>query len=217
MRLQVEQAFADDAQPQPLVSGYEAKAKKEPNNALAQFTWAYSVRLAEKSLAFHTANTQDYLDSANVALAEAPSPHTYNYDRLRYLLWIEEGGGAASHHLEGMAYRLLQKEPNDYPVLLGLSLIYTQNRDRVAEKKGYILIQKMIKTYPDKPDVYDLLGCWYYRRAQYMFYGNVPDYHQAIAYYQKALIMYPTDSVRRAQLPSVMAYLTTRYHQISGG
>lgn len=213
-RSQVEHDFAVSVEPQDLLARYKTAAQRQPNNALAQFTWAYGVRLADRSPAFHIQDRGEFLDAANVALSEASSPHTYNYDRLRFLLWIQEGAGAASHHLEGIAYRLLQKAPNDYPVLVGLSLIYTQNRDRVAQKKGYALIQKMMKMYPNRPDAYDLLGCWYY--TQYMFYGNIPDYHQAMAYYQKALGMYPVGSVRRAQLPGVMAYLTTRFHQISG-
>lgn len=214
-RAQIERAFSTGTQPQVTVSQYEAAAKREPNNAFAQFAWAYAVRLATKSPSFHISNVQDLVFSANVALAEAPSPHTYDYDRLRYLLWIQFGGGGASHFLKGMAVRLLQKDPHDFPVLLDQTLIYTQNRDKAARHRGYALIQRLIHQYPGKPDVYDALGCWYY--TEYMFEHDPKNYRLAISTYQKALAMYPTDSVRRGQLPAVMAELTRRFHQISGG
>lgn len=215
VRNQVEQAFARGAQPSGLVTKYETAAKSKSNNPLAQFGWAYAVRLATKSPALHGENTQDLLNSVNAALAEAPSPHTYAYDHLRYLIWLQWGSGVASHALKDMAYRLLAKDPHDFPVLMGLAGIYTQNRDKVAQQKGYVLIQKMIMDYPGRPEVYDMLGCWYY--TQYMFYHDPRNYHLAMTSYQKALGMYPPQSARRGGLPQVMAFLTTRYHQISAG
>jgi tetratricopeptide (TPR) repeat protein len=215
VRTQIEQAFDRNAQPKAVVTQYEESAKREPNNPLSQFGWAYAVRLATKSPSFLVDNTSDLLTSVNIALAEAPSPHTYNYDRLRYLIWLQWGNGAASHFLKNMAYRLLQRNPKDFPVLQGLASIYTQNEDKGAQKTGFSLIQKLIRNYPSKPEVYDMLGGWYY--TQYMFYHNPKNYHLAMSNYQKALGMYPAASPRRAGLPEVMDFLTQRYHQISAG
>ena len=215
VRSQIERAFARDEQPQLLVARYEAAAKSEPNNPLVQFGWAYTVRLATKSPSFHVEDTQDLLASVSVALAETPSPHTYAYDHLRYLIWLQWGGGGASHFLKDMAYRLLAKNPKDFPILMGLAGIYTQNRDAMAQQKGYALIQKMIKDYPNKPEVYDLLGCWYY--FQYLSYRDPINYHLAMNTYQKALGMYPPQSTRREGLRQAMAFLTTRYHQMNAG
>lgn len=214
MRSRIESAVAAGQPPVALVSQYAGQAKKEPNNALAQFSWAYAVRLATKAAPASKAMS-DLLFAACVAIAETPPPHTYNYDRLRYLLWIQDGGGAPSHFLKDMSYRLLQRDPKDFPVLLGQSLIYTQNRDKADQQTGYALIQKMIKQYPGKPEVYDVLGCWYY--TQYMFYHNPKNYHLAMSNYQRAIGMYPAASPRRAGLPNVMATLTQRYRQLNGG
>lgn len=214
VRAQVERVFLRGTQPQAIAAKYETAAKAEPNNSLAQFGWAYAVRQAVRSDA--SLKSPDSLRyAAELALAEAPAPHTYNYDRLRYLIWIQGGGGAPSHFLKAMAYRLLARDPHDFPVLLGLAAIYTQNRDKEAQRKGYALIQQMTRNYPNKPEVYDMLGCWYY--TQYMFYRDPRNYRLAMSTYQKALGLYPASSARREGLPQVMAFLTTRFHQISAG
>ena len=213
-RAKIESAVATGESPAVLVAQYAEQAKNEPNNPLAQFFWAYAVRM-EYKLALDSKAMSDLRFAAELAIAEAPQPHTYNYNRLHYLLWIQGGGGAPSHFLKDLSYRLLAKDPKDFPVLMGLASIYTQNRDKQAQQKGYALIQQMIKQYPSKPEVYDMLAGWYY--TQYMFYHNPKNYHLAIANYQKAMGMYPPQSTRRAGLPSVMEFLTQRYHQISAG
>ena len=214
VRSQIEHAANAGQPPLSLVSQYAAQAKREPNNPLAQFAWAYTVRLADKALPTSKAMA-DLRFAAELAISEAPQPHTYNYDRLHYLIWILGGGGGPSYYLRDLTTRLLKKDPNDFPVLLGQALIYTQNREKAPKQHGYVLIQQMIKKYPNKPEVYDALACWYY--TQYMFYHNPDNYQQAMKYYRKALEMYPVMSARRTDLPAVMSYLTMRYHQISGG
>ena len=213
-RLNIDHALATTP-PQALVARYAAHAKSRPNDPLAQFSWAYTVHDAIKSASFPAQDAENTRFAAQLALAEAPFPRTYNYARLRYLIWIQGGGGGPSHFLKGMAYRLLQKDPNDFPVLSGLIQIYSANHDKAAQQQGYALIQKTIKKYPGNPQVYDLLGGWYY--FQYLSYHNPSDYRSAMASYQKALGMYPPQSARRGGLPQVMAFLTTRYHQISAG
>ncbi len=212
-RARVEREANSGLPPLTLVARYQSRAKAEPNNSLAQFSWAYAVRFADKVLPA-SKTVSDLRFAAELGLAEAPQPRTYNYDRLHYLLRIQGGGGGGSHFLKNLASRLLAKDPQDFPVLLYQSLIYTQNRDPADRQHGYTLIQGMIKKYPNKPEVYDALGCWYY--TEYLFVHNKPDYDQAMAYYQKALNMYPAKSARRDTLPGVMAFLTKRYHQISG-
>jgi hypothetical protein len=213
-RSRIESVVAAGQAPEALAAQYAVQAKNEPNNAVAQFSWAYAVRLADKDSPASKA-ASDRIFATCVEIAETPSPHSYNYDRLRYLLWLQWGNGAASHFLKDMAYRLLAKDPKDFPVLIGLASIYTQNKDKAAQQKGYALIQKMIHDYPSKPEAYDMLGGWYY--TQYMFYHNPKNYHLAMSNHQKSLGMYPPASPRRAGLPEVMDFLTQRYHQISAG
>ncbi len=214
LRNQINSAIATGTSPNELVAQYAPQAKRVPNNTLAQFAWAYTVWLQVKAIAFPQQQRLDLLRTVSVALALAPSPHTYNYDRMRYLIWLQFGGGAASHYLESMAYRLLAKAPQDFPVQLGLAAIYTQNEDRGQQKKGYAYIQQLIQGNPDKPEVYDMLGAWYY--TQYLFYHAPENYRQAISYYQKAYTMYPVASARHAQLPHLIEMAEKRYHQISG-
>ena len=201
--------------PQALVAEYAAPAKSHPNDPLAQFAWAYAVHHAIKSASFPAQNAEATRFATEVAIAEAPYPRTYNYARLSFLVYVEAPGGGSGHFLIGIARRLLQKDPNDFPVLSGLITLDSQNRDLTAQQEGLALIHKMIKKYPEKPQVYDMAGGWHY--AQYLLYHNPSNYQLAIANYQKALDMYPVTDARRVGLPQVMSFLTWRHHQISGG
>ena len=212
-RAEIEQAMAAGKSPLTLGLQYGPQAKKEPNNPLAQFRWAYAVWTAGRSQS--TVRPAPSLRfAAELALAEAPQPHTYNYDRLHYMIWIQGGGGGPSYYLRDLSVRLLKKDPNDFLVYLGQALIYTQHHYKEPNPQGYVLIQALLKKYPNRPEAYDALGCWYY--SQYMFYHDPKNYPLAITYYKKAADMYPVKSARRADLPYVMDFLTKRYHQISG-
>ena len=198
--------------PQAVVGQYAAPAKLRPQDSLAQFAWAYAVCKAVHLASFAGPQTETTRFAAELAISEAPFPRTYNYARLHYLITLQ--GTPGSHYLKGLAYRLLQKDPSDYAVLTGLISLDSLNNDKASQKEGYALIQKLIKKSPDKPEVYDMLGAWYY--FQYLSYEHKPDYQAAMTNYRKALAMYPATAARKAALPQVMAFLTTRYHQISG-
>lgn len=213
VRLQIERAVDNGERPSALVEQYANQAKSDPNDPLAQFAWACAASRAVK-LAPPSKAMSDLRFAAELALAEAPQPHTYNYDRLRYLIWIQGAGGLSSYYLRNLGDRLLKRNPQDFSVQMAQCIIYTQNPSLAIQQHGYNLIQQMIKKYPTKPEAYDMLGCWY--GTQYLCYHSPTDYQQATVNYQKALDRYPTNSARRADLPNVIAYLTTRYHQIDG-
>jgi tetratricopeptide (TPR) repeat protein len=113
-----------------------------------------------------------------------------------------------------MASRLLDKKPKDFQILIGQAGIYLQSRNLSSRKHGYDLIQQLIKMYPSRPKVYFMLGTWYYE--EYMFEHHPSDYNQAMSTYQKALAMYPAHSLWWNKIADLMAFLTMRYHQISG-
>ncbi len=214
IRAQIEHAF-NTATPQALVAQYAPAAKARPNDPLAQFAWAYAVHKAVTSAQYAVENADDVRFAAEVALAEAPFPRTYNFARLRFLITLQSPAGGGYHTLIGTAQRLLKKDPNDFPVMMGLIALNSQNSDPSAQKLAYALIQKAIKQYPSKPQVYDLLGGWHY--AQYILYHNPHDYRLSLDNYQKAMNMYPMTASRRSAIPQVMDFLTRRYHQISNG
>lgn len=214
-RAEIEQAFARGTKPETLVSQYETTAKRQPNNPLAQFSWGYALRLACKTPGYARATDQNYLNFVNTAIAEAPSANTYNYDRLRYLLWMQQGGGMASHYLKNLSVRLLQKDPQDFPIRMGQALIYTESDNQAERRHGYALIQGLIKQYPTKPELYDTLAGWY--DWEFTHKHNKTDYDNAIAYYQKAMSMYPKDSLRRAQIPAVIQLVNRQRNYFKNG
>jgi len=213
LRAQVERAF-DTMTPQALVAQYAPAAKARPNDPIAQFAWGYAVHKAITSANYTVQNADDVRFAAEVALAETPFPQTYNFARLRFLIALQSPAGGGYHTLIGTAKRLLQKDANDFPVMMGLIALNSQNSDSAAQKAAYALIQKAIKQYPNKPQVYDMLGGWYY--AQYILYHHPRDYHLSLDNYQRAMNMYPMTASRRSALPQVMDFLTRRYHQING-
>jgi len=214
-RTEIEQAFAHGTKPETLVSQYESIAKHQPNNPVVQFSWGYAVRLADKSPGYARATDQNYLLSVNTAIAEVPSPHTYNYDRLRYLLWMQEFGGMASHYLKNLSVRLLKKDPQDFPIRMGQALIYSQNENEADRRHGYILIQGLIKQYPNKPELYDALACWY--DTEYIFKHDNKEYESTLAYYRKAMSMYPKESLRKAQIPAVIELVNRQRNYFKNG
>lgn len=214
IRTQIESLVDAGHQPLTLASQYASTAKKEPNNSLAQFAWAYAVHLALASTpASETMSNLRF--SAELALAKAPMPHAYNYNRLHYLLWIQSGGASAGYFLRNLSARLLKKDPQDFPVLVGQALIYTQYKGKPEQSHGYELIQSILKKYPDRPEVYDTLGCWYY--TQYMYYHNSDNYQKSMNYYRQALKMYPLTSDRQSKIQEIMSTLTMRYNIYRGG
>lgn len=213
LRTQIERAFGTMT-PQTLVAQYTPAAKARPDDPLAQFAWAYAVHKAITSANYTVQNADDVRFAAEVALAETPFPRTYNFARLRFLITLQSPAGGGYHTLIGTAQRLLKKDANDFPVMMGLIALNSQNSDPAAQEAAYALIQKSIKQYPNKPQVYDMLGGWYY--AQYILYHHTRDYHISLDNYQRAMNMYPMTASRRSALPQVMDFLTRRYHQISG-
>ena len=213
IRAQIDRAF-DITSPKALVTRYAQAAKARPDDPLALFAWGYAVHKAITSSQFPPKDVETTLLAAEVALGEAPFPNTYDAARLRFMLILQGPFGDAYGNLIGTARRLLQTNPDDFPVKMGLIGFLSHSRDPSAQKEGYSLIQTVIKQDPNQPQGYDLLGGWHY--VQYLMYHKPANYQSSMDNYQKAMNLYPMTASRRSALPQIMDFLTRRYHQISG-
>ncbi len=101
-----------------LAAQYRLKAIAAPKDARATFAWAYAVM---KYIHIAPLSTETRIMSYRVreALDQPPSPHSYTYDRLRFLLSYDKS------HIMGLGERLLKQNPADHAVKLQLVYIYT--------------------------------------------------------------------------------------------
>lgn len=89
----------------------KAAALKDPNNPLAVFRWGYAAYLfTKKQTRLEGFKT---LEGLHDAFEDAPSPHAYDYDRLRFLV---EEWYTSNREATALGQRLLTVNKDDYDV-----------------------------------------------------------------------------------------------------
>lgn len=101
-----------------LAAQYRLKAIATPKDARAAFAWAYAVM---KYIHIAPLSTETRIMGYRVreALDQPLSPHSYTYDRLRFLLAHDKS------HIMGLGERLLKQHSADSAVKIQLVYIYT--------------------------------------------------------------------------------------------
>lgn len=155
-RDQINQALA--SQPtsgKALLAKYQSVAKAHPGNPLALFRWAYlSLRLAPTPQSVG----EDGLDLIRDAFARPSSPHTYDYTRLRYLLYQHS---SPDQRLISLGARLLKHNPDDLSVRYAY-LSSLRNSSKLSDRQTALAeIQKIIQQHPKEATPYALLGSIY--------------------------------------------------------
>lgn len=94
-----------------LVDKFKANALAKSSNPQAQFAWAYTAQEASKAGLF--LDPWSVPRDISYAMAVVPSPHSYQYARLRFLvaMWWQGFG-----QLKPVALRLVRRNPKDYAV-----------------------------------------------------------------------------------------------------
>jgi hypothetical protein len=155
MRTQINAALAQSPQSgQVLLAKYAADHKAHPASPTALFRWAFtSLKLASQSLVLG----EDGLDKVRDAFAQVPSPHTYNYSRLRFLLYERP---LADRRLTTLGARLLKHTAHDFPVqyyyIASLSFGSTTDMQTALAE-----LQHLIRQQPSQYSLYALEGSIY--------------------------------------------------------
>ncbi len=172
--------------------------QQTPRDPLKLFQWAYADSMAVRYLP----NLPPRPQPGDGAFEACPDPHTYDYERVRFLLNWETHENA----LLPLAKRLLQHDPKDYPVQYALAGRYG-GRDTPAEKAASLArAQRLLAQYPHKPEIYSLIAGIYC--DHWIFQKNKEDARKAIFYYQKYLQIASVDNPWRKQASFWVATLT---------
>ena len=208
MRNQIDAVLAKSPHLGPaLLAKYFADHKAHPASPTALFRWAFtSLKLAPESVVLG----DDGLDSVRDAYSKLPSPRTYNYVRLGYLLY--QHAFPISGFIK-IGERLLKQQPNDFPVqyyyiisLMGSSYLSDIN-------KALLKTQQLIRQQPDKASLYALEGAVYHRLWGCDVILDRPKKTNAdlcIAAYQKYLDRAPASDPFRKNAEDMIDLVKTR-------
>lgn len=198
VRQEIDSAIKKGENPDAVLLRYQEQALKRLSNTKAVFGWGYAAYRAN-ALAHDGKSRIGYsLD----ALAQPPSPHSYEYDRLRF--WMESQD-AAWYQLNGLGQRLLKREPNSYTIRYYVILNLTDSRDYVDRplsrviadmQKAIPLAQTLVAAHPKEPSAYSLLA-----QASYSLWrltNNQSDGDRATSAWQQYLKMVPANDPGRS-------------------
>ena len=189
IRVQVDRAGAQGKLTLPVLQAYYKSWQQAQNNPLALFRWAY----ADDVAVHHSHNLPPHPSPGDGAFEACPDPHTYDYERIRYL--VNWPGNEIV--LFPLAKRLLAHDPKDYPLQFNLAARYG-GRDSPAEKAASIArAERLLAQYPNKPEIYGVLGGIYC--DHWVFKKNAADAQKAIFYYNKYLQLAPLSDPWRKQ------------------
>ena len=158
---EVDKSIAQHENLDRLLGNYKALAKDSRTNPVPQFRWAY---LAYKMAVLR--GTSDPIGLSLHALGQAVSPHSYSYDRLRYLLSHRTGNGY-DYHMVSLGQRLLKRDPTNKQLMLFVIRDLDDSRDNLDRPKSRVLsdrkqalslAKKYIARFPQGPGGYGVLS-----------------------------------------------------------
>lgn len=156
--------------PEALALTYGVQARTRRSDPEAVFRWAYAAYVAASVPHLSVAEKYQRLGLSVSTMARPASPHSYQYDRIRYLLevFISPVG---DYHLIQMGERLLQREPNNreffYDYVKNLSdggdaWDRPYSRVHADLQKALSLAKTDLQAHPNDARLYRLIGDVYY-------------------------------------------------------
>ena len=190
-------SISSGQKPEILDAKYRALAKSEayhpPYDSVAQFRWAYvayQAVIVNPQLIDHS----DFA-AATQALGYGPSPRSYEYARLRFLM---EAMSWPDIHLKVAGERLLARVPDDFQVKYQLTHVLASGSTSSQNMNQAVLYaQQLVRAMPSKGRMYGLLGETYYTR--WLSGKSSMDGDNAIAAYEKYLALAPPNDSFRHQ------------------
>ena len=174
-----------------LAKQYGAAAKKRPNDALAVFKWGCAAWLAY-NYGLNTAANAALFEAYN-ALERTPSPHSYQYDRLRYLI----DACNSRRGVKELGERLLKRNPNDfYVIYYQIGITYGSLSD-TDNQRALELSKLLIQKYPKNPTGYERAGTTY--EGLWWCNKKKSDAQTAIDYFRKGKTFLPSNDPNQAK------------------
>jgi len=137
---------------------FQAVAASRPHDPEAQFGYAYAAWKIHESVN-NLAKILDVLEDSLDRLESVPSPHTYDFVRLRFLI---QSALMPKPEMLSVGKRLLDKDPNDLEVKYRFASLLMTVPDGAREKALALpVIDQLIKAEPADPNPYYLRGLVY--------------------------------------------------------
>lgn len=202
---QVDQAMTSGENPAALLQHNKALAQQQPQDPQAQFRWGYSGwKMMNSSSGYREKHL--YLGGVFEALASAPSPDTYEYARLRYLV------APHSKHMVKIGERLLQVNQNDsvvkshlvgdYIQLIGAIDLRPESLNPQLKLRAVTLAQQVIESNPTIARYHASLGSVY--ATAWVISRSRKDALQAVKAYQEYLRFASPNDEARPQVLAIM-------------
>ncbi len=175
-----------------LVLRYKSAAQKNPKDPVAAYRWgyAYYVAATHNPSLLRSKTMQEVLEF----LRAVPSPRSYEFARLRFLL--EGNGDEPGAYLKEVGKRLLARRSKDNQVKFTLVRLLNPGLYLEDRKLALAYGQDLMAAMPDKPNVYNLMGDIYMRI--YVQTKDPSARDKAIAAYEKYLALAPPNFPRKA-------------------
>lgn len=202
----IDQAIANGKNPKTLLEQDKKMAQKNPKDPQAQFRWGYAGwKMMTPTSGYWEKHL--YLDGVFEALDNAPSPNTYEYARLRYLV------GPHSAQTVNLGERLLSKSGQkdievkshlvgDYIQLIGAVNLRPESLKPQLQTRAIALAKEVITARPSNAKYYASLGsvyvsCWTISRSR-------KDASLGVTAYQEYLRLASPDDELRPQVLAVI-------------
>lgn len=172
-----------------LVATYEYRSQRAPQNAEAQFRYAYAAWQASQTM-WDGEKITPLLIRPLEALGRPASPRSYEYTRLHWLLEHRAGVNKGRMPIIGLGKRLIARNPKDHVVryfLVEELVLSDVKADVTSEAVSYA--RQMAKDSPNNAATYSLLGD-VLRNASFLAHDPVLA-DQALASYNRYLQMTP--------------------------
>ncbi len=181
-----------------IIEHYRLLHKKKPTDPIALYQWGYASFEATQS---NPPIFQAQLISPD-AFEEALSPHTYDYDRLRFLVAVHTSAHA---RFQSVGERLLHHTPDDDDLKYYLIQCYQPKHSEQQKQEAISLAQELIHSTPHRPGAYSALGGIYFR--SWMVNHQREDGNEAVTAYREYLRIAPENYTWRRQAENIIRYI----------
>ena len=166
----------------------------KPDDALVRFKWAYyayCMALREPSLSLGSAK----LSGVEQAFRFNPSPGSYQYTRLRFLVlsYLTQSGP----QLKKLGERLLLRDAKDTSVKY-VQVTHLNNGDASNQAQALKYAQQLVKEQPQTPAMYVLVAFLY--RNRWLGTHSKSDANAAIANYKRYIALGKLSSEQRSEV-----------------
>lgn len=205
IRQNIDQALRKGRKTDELLEQYKRSAQQEPSNPQKQFGWGYAGWMARKRFSDYSPQYQR-IYRAHVAMLQVPSPRTYEFARLLFLM--EAWSTAVPEAIEGIGQRLIRRNPNDHDVKYYLMKVLGGVPSRSAKQQALGYAQQFIRSDPKRASYRASLGAIHFR--WWMRTKNKADGKNAVAAYRQAVQLSSPNDPWRKEIENIIHYIEER-------